>query len=110
MIRRPPRSTLFPYTTLFRSKILEACDAGRPVVATTTGVEGLERLVDRGVLVADEPEGLARLVLDLLADGDRAAAIGRQGHDAVAAHYSWDATLAPLIDAATAAPTARLGT
>src|SRR2546427_2402200 len=24
MIRRPPRSTLFPYTTLFRSKIEEA--------------------------------------------------------------------------------------
>src|SRR5256885_5693667 len=24
MIRRPPRSTLFPYTTLFRSQILEA--------------------------------------------------------------------------------------
>src|SRR5258708_18260830 len=24
MIRRPPRSTLFPYTTLFRSKVLEA--------------------------------------------------------------------------------------
>src|SRR5256885_3563343 len=27
MIRRPPRSTLFPYTTLFRS--LSALDAGR---------------------------------------------------------------------------------
>src|SRR2546422_4109867 len=26
MIRRPPRSTLFPYTTLFRSQ----CDVGRP--------------------------------------------------------------------------------
>src|SRR5256886_16389132 len=25
MIRRPPRSTLFPYTTLFRSPLLEAC-------------------------------------------------------------------------------------
>src|SRR2546422_11501702 len=24
MIRRPPRSTLFPYTTLFRSRVLEA--------------------------------------------------------------------------------------
>src|SRR5256885_5248273 len=24
MIRRPPRSTLFPYTTLFRSRILKA--------------------------------------------------------------------------------------
>src|SRR3712207_7554446 len=26
MIRRPPRSTLFPYTTLFRSKVAEALD------------------------------------------------------------------------------------
>src|SRR3712207_8819521 len=26
MIRRPPRSTLFPYTTLFRSR--ESCDPG----------------------------------------------------------------------------------
>src|SRR2546422_3230897 len=25
MIRRPPRSTLFPYTTLFRSRIALAC-------------------------------------------------------------------------------------
>src|SRR2546428_6140682 len=24
MIRRPPRSTLFPYTTLFRSRLIEA--------------------------------------------------------------------------------------
>src|SRR3712207_8472821 len=31
MIRRPPRSTLFPYTTLFRSralKLLRACSQG----------------------------------------------------------------------------------
>src|SRR2546430_6869523 len=28
MIRRPPRSTLFPYTTLFRSKPAAAPDAG----------------------------------------------------------------------------------
>src|SRR5258706_2634085 len=27
MIRRPPRSTLFPYTTLFRSPMLEIQDA-----------------------------------------------------------------------------------
>src|SRR2546422_7378012 len=28
MIRRPPRSTLFPYTTLFRSDLLVATDEG----------------------------------------------------------------------------------
>src|SRR5947209_14470138 len=39
MIRRPPRSTLFPYTTLFRSSrsapsdIRFACRRGRPVEA-----------------------------------------------------------------------------
>src|SRR3712207_7419960 len=29
MIRRPPRSTLFPYTTLFRSEAIDAGDAER---------------------------------------------------------------------------------
>src|SRR5438270_5381451 len=29
MIRRPPRSTLFPYTTLFRSQLLRRLDAER---------------------------------------------------------------------------------
>src|SRR5260370_21127760 len=31
MIRRPPRSTLFPYTTLFRSAVL-TCDALLPLL------------------------------------------------------------------------------
>src|SRR5260221_7589347 len=35
MIRRPPRSTLFPYTTLFRSAIAP----GGTVAAVVTGVE-----------------------------------------------------------------------
>src|SRR2546422_7510862 len=34
MIRRPPRSTLFPYTTLFRS---EAADVGHDAVAARAG-------------------------------------------------------------------------
>src|SRR2546430_3047185 len=47
MIRRPPRSTLFPYTTLFRSCILDtvssetgqSCDiAWKPVSVYATGV------------------------------------------------------------------------
>src|SRR3712207_9139098 len=31
MIRRPPRSTLFPYTTLFRSVVVPVGAVGRPV-------------------------------------------------------------------------------
>src|SRR2546426_7132631 len=39
MIRRPPRSTLFPYTTLFRS-VLQLTHVARPVVV----LEDRERL------------------------------------------------------------------
>src|SRR3712207_8927913 len=44
MIRRPPRSTLFPYTTLFRSQ----SDAGRPEV-------------DRAMVHVDRDDDVARL-------------------------------------------------
>src|SRR3712207_9047068 len=38
MIRRPPRSTLFPYTTLFRSDhALEYMTGGRAVILGPTG-------------------------------------------------------------------------
>src|SRR2546422_8617106 len=36
MIRRPPRSTLFPYTTLFRSQVSD--EAGENVIATQSRV------------------------------------------------------------------------
>src|SRR5258707_4574809 len=39
MIRRPPRSTLFPYTPLFRSKELEKFAARQTNTATTRGSE-----------------------------------------------------------------------
>src|SRR5689334_23914897 len=32
MIRRPPRSTLFPYTTLFRSEPLQRLEPGLPIL------------------------------------------------------------------------------
>src|SRR5574341_955418 len=37
MIRRPPRSTLFPYTTLFRSHAPRMRDAGRRMGAVAVG-------------------------------------------------------------------------
>src|SRR2546421_6212445 len=48
MIRRPPRSTLFPYTTLFRS--LPAAGAGgRPRHPDLAGVWPIFRLSPKGV-------------------------------------------------------------
>src|SRR3712207_3870856 len=39
MIRRPPRSTLFPYTTLFRSGLYDAKKDKTPVLALVGQVE-----------------------------------------------------------------------
>src|SRR3712207_6854484 len=55
MIRRPPRSTLFPYTTLFRSYDL------RCVEAFSLG-PGARATVPTGVAIA-LPEGTAGLVV-----------------------------------------------
>src|SRR5260221_9583522 len=47
MIRRPPRSTLFPYTTLFRS-----LTAGSIDLALSTGLADPIRAVDKGAPIA----------------------------------------------------------
>src|SRR2546430_10511106 len=46
MIRRPPRSTLFPYTTLFRSQL---DDEGRPAIGPRLGAEPALVLLDDAV-------------------------------------------------------------
>src|SRR2546430_4234928 len=56
MIRRPPRSTLFPYPTLFRS-----LQPPRPAREHQHAVGEKHRLVD---LVGDEQHGLAALFPD----------------------------------------------
>ncbi|HLM96796.1 MAG TPA: glycosyltransferase family 4 protein [Acidimicrobiales bacterium] len=81
-----------------RLKILEALDAGRPVVATSVAVDGLEDLIGEGVVVADEPVSMIEAVTTLLEDPDRAVALGRAGHDAVVARHTWDVALAPLLE------------
>ncbi len=81
-----------------RLKILEALAHARPLVATTVGVEGLEDLVGRGVVVADDPRGFARAVLELLADPGRRARLGDAGVAAVRDDHSWPAATRPLVD------------
>src|SRR3712207_7411597 len=64
MIRRPPRSTLFPYTTLFRSWLepwglvpLEAMAVGTPVVASGRGGSGEYLRHGENCLIADVEGG-----------------------------------------------------
>src|SRR3712207_7782730 len=58
MIRRPPRSTLFPYTTLFRSGVI--VDPGGLVVTNHHVVEGMTEVK---IALADKREFEAAIVL-----------------------------------------------
>src|SRR3712207_7785734 len=63
MIRRPPRSTLFPYTTLFRSYAAIVFDRGakRPMVMLSRmGGMDVEEIAER------DPTAIARLHVDPL--------------------------------------------
>src|SRR5258705_5769079 len=51
MIRRPPRSTLFPYTTLFRSLVASPRQAARPLPALMDAFKGM--------LASEKLQGLA---------------------------------------------------
>src|SRR2546427_1830522 len=59
MIRRPPRSTLFPYTTLFRSRLAEALREGAMELALREErVDDGPRVVDPHEPLDHEPSGL----------------------------------------------------
>src|SRR5437773_8305377 len=67
MSRRPPRSTLFPYTTLFRSRGSEAPSAGaRDGVARHTGQHGPGRRAPRSEEHTSELQSHHDLVCRLL--------------------------------------------
>src|SRR3712207_7279115 len=67
MIRRPPRSTLFPYTTLFRSE--------PDLLVLARGLEDQPRRVDRVRDLVDEPHA----DLAVGAEDPRVARLARLG-------------------------------
>src|SRR2546422_3006164 len=84
MIRRPPRSTLFPYTTLFRSR--GRCEAGE--VADHTAAERDERRaaldprVEQAIVEHREPgEVLVLLAVGNLDRDGREAGLGERRDD-----------------------------
>ncbi len=73
-----------------RLKILEALAAGRPVVSTTLGAEGLHLESGRDLLLADTPAEFADAVVTLLECPDDARQLAAHGQETVRRLYSWD--------------------
>jgi len=77
-------------------KVLDAMAAGAPVVTTTYGNEGIGSEPGRDLLIADNPEDFASLVVRILRDREFAEQIGNNGKNYIRKHYSKESVLIKL--------------
>jgi glycosyltransferase involved in cell wall biosynthesis len=79
-----------------RVRILEALARGIPVVTTTTGVEGIDAVDGKHLLVADEPARFADAVARLLGDSNLRMSLSESGRRLVEERYDWRVVLPKL--------------
>ncbi|MGE0553102.1 MAG: glycosyltransferase [Gemmatimonadales bacterium] len=72
-----------------KNKVLEAWAVGRPVVMTAVAANGLALDRDQRELIAEGPERIAELVVELLRDRDRRHRLGESAHQAARTRHSW---------------------
>jgi sugar transferase (PEP-CTERM/EpsH1 system associated) len=79
-----------------QNKVLEALAMGLPVVGTTSATQGVEGEAGRDFLLANTVDEQVGAISELLADPERARALGRRGREFVERNYDWEAVFNPL--------------
>lgn len=80
-----------------RIKLLEAFAAGRAVVTTPLGAEGIELIAGQHALLASTPQEFADAVVSLLESPERRACLGAAARQLVLDRYSWDRVAEALL-------------
>jgi glycosyltransferase involved in cell wall biosynthesis len=78
------------------NKVIDAMAAGRPVVSTSLGNEGVAAPPGQAVLIADDPRVFANHVLDLLRDDRLWNRIAQGGRAHVQQTYDWERNVSHL--------------
>lgn len=73
-----------------RIKILEALAAGKAVVSTVIGAEGLDVISGEHLLIADSPAAFAGRIEELLASTKLRRRLSNNGRKLVTKRYGWD--------------------
>jgi glycosyltransferase involved in cell wall biosynthesis len=78
------------------NKIIDAMGAGRPVVTTSLGNEGVNALPGSAVLLADDPDALADLTIALLKDASLWSRVAEGGRQHVQRVYNWEKNVSQI--------------
>lgn len=77
-----------------RLKILEYMAAGKPVVASSKGAEGLNIQDEENILLADEADRFIEKIISLITRPEHAEKVGLAGRRLVESGYSWSRIMA----------------
>jgi glycosyltransferase involved in cell wall biosynthesis len=82
-----------------RIKILEAAAAGRPVVSTSIGAEGLRFIPGIEIEIADTEDEFVRKTTELLSNRVKAEKMGKLARSRVERDYTWQMSKRRLAEA-----------
>jgi len=71
-------------------KIMEAMAMGKAIVSTPSGINGLDLVDGRDVLVANDGPAMARAILELIENPARRAELEREARATAERDYDWD--------------------
>jgi glycosyltransferase involved in cell wall biosynthesis len=72
-----------------RVKILDAWAHRLPVVSTTIGAEGIKYQEGEDIMIADDPQALAQILVRVLGDIELVQQLAEAGRATVEKHYDW---------------------
>lgn len=81
-----------------QNKVLEYMSLGLPVITSSRGLEGINAVPDRDVLVADSPEQYVSCVEHLWEEDSRRRKYAVNGYEYVKANHDWQKVMCPLVD------------
>jgi glycosyltransferase involved in cell wall biosynthesis len=73
-----------------RTRVLEALAMGKPVVATSFAVGGIDITPNDDIIIADNPNEFVERVIQLLNDEELRGRIGKNARKLVEKKYSWE--------------------
>ena len=73
-----------------KTRVLEAMAMGKPVVASSEGIHGIDVTPEENIIIADDPREFAERVIELLNDEELRNRIGANARKLMEEEYSWE--------------------